>query len=145
VNRRVGMVVIGAVIVAGTTLGIPHSASAAQGTRPCPSDYYCFYNNAKYGTDPALFNNAQPNWHLNYNSTSSGSFNNAPSSTGGDRRNQLSSIINNGRRTICVYDNAGGNRRLIQRIAPYQDYPFISVNDKADSWVIHPGNTPCGS
>jgi hypothetical protein len=42
-------------------------ASAA--TAPCPASYYCFYQDANYR-----------GWHLNYNSTLSGDFNNPPAS-----------------------------------------------------------------
>jgi len=127
-----------AAVVSLATLGLvaatAPSAMAAQGTRPCPSFYYCFYDNANY-----------TGWHLNYNTTVSGSFNNPPASSG-DRRNQLSSIINNGDRTICIWDDLTARPdKLLVRVAPHQDVPYVgnAVNDKADYWRVYSGNSAC--
>lgn len=109
-------------------------ASAAQGTRPCPSDFYCFYEHANYG-----------GWHLNYQTTKGGDFNNPPGSSG-NRRDQVSSVINNGNRTICLWNDLTARPdQLLLRVGPYQDFTYVgdSANDKADYWKVNPGNTGC--
>lgn len=124
--------VAAAVVVAGAAVSsmlvgaVPASAAP---TRPCPANYYCFYENAEFG-----------GWHLNYNTTPSGEFNNPPNSSG-DKRNQLSSIINNGSRTICVFDRRAGRSDPHITVGPYQDYRNLAVinfNDKADYWRVGP-------
>ena len=102
---------------------------AATPAAPCPEQYYCFYEHASY-----------KGWHLNYNSTAEGHFNNPPSSSG-DRHDELSSVINNGNRTICVHDDRGAlPKKLILKVGPYQDYPNLAnipgANDRADSWKV---------
>jgi len=111
--------------ILGVAVMSAQTASAAQGTRPCPSYYYCFYEHANY-----------QGWHLNYRTTNSGEFNNPPASSG-DRRNQLSSIINNGDHRICVYDRLTARPdKLLWQLEPHQDVPYIgaAANDKADYW-----------
>ncbi len=123
------------VMVAGITAStLVATPASAQGTAPCPSYYYCFYEHSYYR-----------GWYLNYYSTTSGSFNNPPYSSG-DRRNQLSSIINNGNRTICVYNDRWYGDELLIRVAPYVDYPNLADtgdNDKADYWRAYSGSTSC--
>ncbi|MEW2504561.1 peptidase inhibitor family I36 protein [Amycolatopsis sp. NPDC047767] len=114
-------------VAAGTVLA---AAPASAATAPCPVNYYCFYENASY-----------TGWHLNYNSTPSGSFNKPPASSG-DKRSQLSSIINNGNRTICLYNHRGVlGDKLILKVSPFKDYKNLAdipgTNDKADSWKIN--------
>ena len=146
-NTRIGMIALGAVVVAGTAFGTAAPASAAQGTRPCPSNDYCFYNNADYGINPATIDPDQANWHLNYKSTTSGSFNNPPGSTGGDRRDEVSSVINNGNRTICLWNTRSFRRsdELLLRVLPYEDIKYVGgdANDKADKWTVYSGRTGC--
>jgi Peptidase inhibitor family I36 len=145
-NKKIGLIAAGAIVVAGTTFAAASPASAAQGTRPCPSGDYCFYNNADYGTNPSVIDSNEANWHLNYKDTTSGSFNNPPGSTGGDRRSQVSSVINNGNRTICLWDQKKGwPDKLILRVLPYEDLKFVgdSANDKADKWKVYSGRTGC--
>ncbi|WP_420122028.1 peptidase inhibitor family I36 protein [Nakamurella sp.] len=126
---------LGALTVLTTLLGLAQPAAAAQGTRPCPSYNYCFYNNKDYVGE----------WHLNYLDTTSGDFNNPPASWG-NRRNQLSSIINNGNRTICIYDDrTWQSDDLLIRVGPYEDVKYIgdAKNDKADYWRVYAGNSSC--
>ena len=133
-KRIVSLAALGVTAVAAWLLSSALPA-AAQGTAPCPSYYYCFYNNANYVGE----------WHLNYNTTTSGSFNNPPASYG-DRRNQLSSVINNGNRTICIWDDLTLRPdTLLLRVGPYQDKPYVgdAVNDKADYWKVYSGNSAC--
>jgi hypothetical protein len=123
-----------AAAVAGVAAGaVLTAAPASAATAPCPANYYCFYQNSNY-------NRQVSGWHLNYNSTASGSFLNPPSSSG-DKRSQLSSIINNGNRTICVYNHrAVIGDKLIVKVGPYHDFPDLAdvpdANDKADFWRI---------
>ena len=115
-------------VVVGSTLATASPASAA--TAPCPAKFYCFYSEENY-----------KGWNLDYNDTASGSFNNPPHSSG-DRRNQLSSIINNGNRVICIYDNhIGRPDTLLIKVQPYQDIKNLAnlngLNDKADHWKVN--------
>jgi hypothetical protein len=58
----------------------------------------------------------------------------------------LSSIINNGNRTICIFDDLTARPdRLLYRVRPFEDVVYIgdSANDKADYWRVHSGNTGC--
>ena len=121
-----------AVMLAGTAVGatLATSTPASAGTAPCPAKFYCFYGDANYA-----------GWHLNYNETTSGNFKNPPYSSG-DHHDQLSSIINNGNRTICIYDNHIGNPdTLLIKVRPYQDVKNLAdlneLNDKADYWKVN--------
>ncbi|MEV6898233.1 peptidase inhibitor family I36 protein [Amycolatopsis sp. NPDC051372] len=121
-------------VAAGTVLA---AAPASAATAPCPANYYCFYQDKDYNA--GVYNQR---WHLNYSSTPSGSFNNPPQATKGDRRSQLSSIINNGNRTICLYNHRGVlGDKLILKVSPFKDYKNLvdipGANDKADSWKIN--------
>ncbi|MEV6876951.1 peptidase inhibitor family I36 protein [Amycolatopsis sp. NPDC051128] len=121
--------------LAATAALVGAPAASAAPTPPCPAGYYCFYEHAHYA-----------GWHLNYNSTSEGDFGDPPSASG-NRRNELSSIINNGNRTICVYDDHFWGANLIVHVQPYQDYVDLSqykgVNDKADIWDVRGGDAVC--
>ncbi|KNX36020.1 peptidase inhibitor family I36 protein [Luteipulveratus halotolerans] len=137
-SRTAGLAA-GLVLAATSLTFVGADEASAQGTAPCPSYYYCFYENSSY-------NRYVSGWHLNYYSTTSGSFSNPPSSSG-DRHDELTSIINNGNRTICIYNNGFFDDTLIKRVAPYQDVSYIgdSANDKADRWKVFSGNSACPS
>lgn len=123
-------------VMASTLVATP---AYAQGTAPCPSYYYCFYQHSYY-------NRYQSGWHLNYYSTTFGRFSSPPSSSRTGLQNQLSSIINNGNRTVCVYDDRWYDSVLLVRVAPYQDYinlADIGKNDKADYWRMYSGSASC--
>ncbi|MEQ0561936.1 peptidase inhibitor family I36 protein [Amycolatopsis sp. NEAU-NG30] len=121
---------LAAAVAGAATATVLAATPASAATAPCPANYYCFYEHANYR-----------GWHLNYNTTPSGSFNNPPSSSG-DKRSQLSSVINNGNRTICLYNHRGilGDK-LILKVGPYHDFPNLAdvpgANDKADSWRLN--------
>ncbi|MBN9743159.1 MULTISPECIES: peptidase inhibitor family I36 protein [Amycolatopsis] len=124
-----------AAAVAGAAAGtVLAAAPASAATAPCPAGYYCFYQDANY-------NRGTTGWHLNYNSTQSGDFNNPPASSG-NKRNQLSSIINNGNRTICVYNDVVlAPDKLLIKVPPYGDVPNLAnipgANDNADYWKLN--------
>jgi hypothetical protein len=128
---RIRSVVALAAAMAGVATGaVLTAAPASAATAPCPASYYCFYQNANY-----------TGWHLNYNTTLSGDFNNPPSSSG-NKRNQLSSIINNGNRTICIYNDVVlAPDKLLIKVPPYGDVPNLAnipgTNDNADYWKIN--------
>jgi hypothetical protein len=130
-----GVAVVVCAMMTTTLIGLAGApAASAQGTAPCPSNYYCFYEGVGY-----------VGWHLNYNSTTRGSFNKPPFSDG-DKRNELSSIINNGNRTICVWDDWFVFNKLLVQVAPHQDYKNLDemgAGDKADSWTVYLGNKSC--
>jgi hypothetical protein len=133
IRRRLASAAVLAGMVLGATLMVTLPASAAP-TPPCPADYYCFYEHTYYR-----------GWHLNYRTTRLGDFRTA-SSSGDDRRNESSSVINNGNRTICIYDDLPvWPNTLLLRVAPYQDYISLpaDVNDKADYWKMFPGQATC--
>jgi len=79
-------------------------------------------------------------WELTYWTTSFGNFSNPPYS-GVNHLDQLSSIINNGSRTICIYNN----KVVMLRVAPYQDVWYVddSKNDRADYWKTFAGSVSC--
>jgi hypothetical protein len=125
-----------AAAVAGVAAGAVLTAAPASAapTPPCPANYYCFYQNSNY-------NRQVSGWHLNYNSTLSGDFDNPPSSSG-NKRNQLSSIINNGNRTICVYNDVVlAPDKLLIKVPPFGDVANLAnipgANDNADYWKIN--------
>ncbi|HUQ58902.1 peptidase inhibitor family I36 protein [Lentzea sp.] len=132
---RIRSAVAVAAAVAGVAAGaVLTAAPASAATPPCPAAYYCFYENSNY-------NRTVPGWKLDYNTTQSGDFNNPPSSSG-NKRNQLSSIINNGNRTICVYNDVVlAPDKLLVRVPPYGDVPDLGnipgANDNADYWKIN--------
>lgn len=57
------------------------------------------------------------------------------------RQSALSSIINNGSRTICIYNN----KVVMLRVAPYQDVWYVgdTKNDRADYWKSFAGSVSC--
>lgn len=124
-----------AAAVAGVAAGaVLTAAPASAATAPCPANYYCFYQDRNY-------NHGTHGWHLNYNTTSQGSFDHPPAGPAADYRSELSSIINNGDRTICVYNHrAVIGDKLIVKVAPYHDFIDLAdvpgANDKADFWRI---------
>lgn len=118
----------------------------AQGTRPCPSAYYCFYQHAGYnGWDGQGY--THDGWKLQYQSTTFGDFSHPPYKSTLYALNSLSSIINNTSKRICVYDAVGGTPKVIVEVKPYQDYSYVgdSANDKADYWKVVSGSSPCPS
>lgn len=134
---QLGQIAIGAALLGGGLTAVTVESASAQGTAPCPSYNYCFYENSNY-------NRTSSGWHLNYNTTTSGGFNPPPSSSG-DKHDELTSIINNGNRTICIYNNGLFDDTLIKRVGPYQDVSYIgdSANDKADRWKVLSGSQQC--
>ncbi|AKU18280.1 peptidase inhibitor family I36 protein [Luteipulveratus mongoliensis] len=137
-KSRLAGLTVGLALAAGSVALISPESASAQGTAPCPSANYCFYQNSN-------FNRTVSGWHLNYNTTPSGNFNNPPSGGGYDRHDQLTSIINNGNRTICIYNNGLFDDTLIKRVLPYADVALLasSVNDTADRWKIFSGSVAC--
>jgi hypothetical protein len=126
-KTRTLRIAVASVVAALATFGGAQAAGAA--TAPCDSGAYCFYGDANYR-----------GWELTYFTTSSGNFSNPPYS-GVNHLDQLSSIINNGSRTICIYNNGV----VLLRVAPYQDVSYVTdaKNDKADYWKSFAGSVNC--
>jgi hypothetical protein len=133
---------LGVLGIAGTAVVSAADPAAAQGTRPCAAYYYCFYEHINYG-----------GWQLQYQSTSFGDLNHPPATSRTGVRDQVSSIINNTGRTICVYSNRLTGRDILT-VRPYQDYPDLRVatynsgksvnfNDKADYWRVVSATESC--
>lgn len=122
----------GALVIAP---GPAHASATAQGTRPCASYNYCFYENISY-----------KGWQLQYKTTNYGDFNDPPSTTRNGVRDQVSSIINNTGDTICVYDRRTFRSPAVLRVAPYQDFVNlvdVGWNDRADYWRLVPKAGSC--
>lgn len=130
VKLATGALLAGTVVGATLVTVTPVSAATAP-TPPCPANHYCFYGDKNYA-----------GWHLNYNETTSGDFSNPPYSSGEDRQDQLSSVINNSNRTICIYDRrAARPDTLLITVRPYQDIKNLAdlndLNDKANYWRVN--------
>lgn len=131
-----------AAAVLSASLGVAFVASvsaaepaAAQGTRPCAEYSYCFYQHHEYD-----------GWQLQYQATNFGDFNSPPYTTRTGVRDQVSSIINNTGRKICVYNNRVLRNPEVLTVRPYQDYiSLVNVgwNDKADYWRLVGANQGC--
>ena len=116
----------GAAVVGATLVMVTPASAASAPTPPCPADHYCFYGDADY-----------KGWHLNYKDTTSGDFSHPPYSSGEDRQDQLSSIINNTNQTICIYDRHAGRPDANRKVRPYEDIKNLGdFNDKANYWKV---------